>query len=471
MTAEPHSDVASLSRYSPRAIVRLVRGAGRGGAVARTALTSLVMRGFSVVASLLTVPLVLHHVGRERYGIWIAAIALSTLFTAADGGVTKGLIAEVAKAHGAGDRTRIRVLVSSALAATLAFVAVFLLGVLATVRLVDWTWAFKLSSPALGGEAAAVIATICIGYALAFPATVYREARLGMLEGATVNLWDFAGLVAGFAGLVAAIAMGYGLVVIAAVWAGAPVLARTSCAIVYLAGPGRDLLPSWRAVEPSACRLLVAAGSVYILYTLAQALAVQSDQIFIARFLGAEAVTDYAVVQRLFSQPQVLVTLGLAAQWPAYAEALGRGDEAWIRRHLSRSVLAYGVFALAVGGVLAAFCNPILRIWVGGAVQAPTGLIVALAVNGVVATIASAFAFFFLSLGMHRRLLLGQAVMVAVTLPLLVLLIPRLGPPGAALAAALGALVAFVLPGLLFRDRIFADLPRIRAGSAGPTQP
>lgn len=336
---------------------RFLRGRGRGMAVLRTACVSVAARGFSIVASLVTVPIVLHHVGAERYGVWMAAIALSTWFTLADGGITKGLIAQVSRAHGSEDRPRIQSLISSALAVTVAFVFVFFLAVLIGVHLVDWTWAFNLSHPALGREAGSVVTIICASYALAFPATVVRDARLGMLQGGVVNAWELSGSILGFAGLVAAVHLGYGLVVIAAVWVAGPVLMRTISAILFHATDGRDLTPSWSKVRLTACRSLLSAGGVYMIYTLAYALAVQSDQVLIARFMDAEAVTNYSIVQRLFTQPQILTAIVLTAQWPAYGEALGQGDFSWIQHHFRKTLAGFTLIGILSSLALVALCQ------------------------------------------------------------------------------------------------------------------
>jgi O-antigen/teichoic acid export membrane protein len=437
---------------------RVMHGRGRGSAVLRTSLASVLTRGFSIIASLVTVPIVLHHLGTERYGVWMAAIALTTLFAMADGGITNGLISLVSNAYGAGDRARIRVLVGSALAATSAFDFVFLAAALIAVRFVDWTWAFNLSDPAIGREAAMVVSIICLSYALGTPATVVCWARLGLLQGAAVNILDFCGTVLAFTGLVAAVLLGYGVVTIAAVWVAAPVLVRSVGALMFLAGPGRDLGPSWRDISASACRTLIASGGMFMIYTLTQALSVQSDQILIARFLGANSVADYSIVQRLLSQPQVLVTLVLVAQWPAYGEALGRRDDAWIGRHFKQSLVALTVFAVITCVLLGIFCQDILKVWVGGSIVAAPTLVTAMVVYGIVATIANAFSFFFLSLGLHRPLVFTQIAMVAIKLPLTILLLPRIGNAGAAIATTVGYLLALVIPSLLMLGPILANL-------------
>jgi O-antigen/teichoic acid export membrane protein len=431
--------------------------AERSGVVFRTALTSVATRGVTTLASLFTVPLVLHHVGSERYGIWMAAIALSTFFALADCGVTKGLIAEVAKAHGACDRERVRVLIASALAATIAFSLPFLAIALVAVSLVDWAWAFNLSDRRLEREAALVVGIICITFAATYPVTVIREARLGLMQGPEVNLWDLLGAILGFGGLVLAVENGAGLVAIAALWVCGPAIARVVAAIVFLAGRGRDLLPSWRNVDIGVSRALVAGGATFLFYTLTQALALQSDQVLIARFFGAEKVAEYAVVQRLFLQPQVLVTLGLAAQWPAYGEALGRGDFGWISRHLRRSILLYAAFAALACGLLGVFCNPILKIWVGD-IAAPPLLVGSMVALGITAAVANVLAFFLMSVGLSRRLLIAQGVLAVVTLPSELVLIPRIGTPGAAIAATFGYLLAYVLPYVFLRDRLLSQL-------------
>ena len=431
--------------------------AERSGVVLRTALISVATRGVTTFASILTVPLVLHHVGSERYGIWMAAIALSTFFGLADGGVTKSLIAEVAKAHGACDRERVRVLIASAFAATVAFALPFLAITLIAVSLIDWAWAFNLSDHRLEREAALVVGIICISFAVTYPVTVIREARLGLMQGPEVNLWDFLGVILGFGGLVVAVETEAGLVAIAALWASGPAIARAAAAIVFLAGRGRDLLPSWRNIDIGVSRALVEGGAAFLFYALTQALALQSDQVLIARFFGAEKVAEYAIVQRLFLQPQVLVTLGLAAQWPAYGEALGRGDFNWIWRHLRCSIVLYAAFAALACGLLGVLCDPILKIWVG-AMFAPPLLVGSMVALGITAAVANVLAFFLMSVGLSRRLLIAQGVLAVVTLPLELVLIPRIGTPGAAIAATLGYLLAYVLPYIFLRDRLLTLL-------------
>ncbi len=312
-----------------------------------------------------------------------------------------------------------------------------------------------------------MVAIICTTFAVTYPVTVIREARLGLMQGPEVNLWDFLGVILGFGGLVLAVETGAGLVSIAALWACGPAIARAVAAIIFLAGRGRDLLPSWSDVDIGVSRALVGGGAIFLVYALTQTLALQSDQVLIARFFGAGKVAEYAVVQRLFLQPQVLVTLGLIAQWPAYGEALGRSDFGWISRHLRRSIMIYAAFAVLACGLLGVLCDPILKIWVGDITVSPL-LVGSMVAAGITAAVANVLAFFLMSVGLSRHLLIAQGVLTVVTLPLELVLIPHIGPAGAAIAATFGYLLAYILPFVFLRDRLLSQLQILRpSGLAG----
>jgi O-antigen/teichoic acid export membrane protein len=207
--------------------------------------------------------------------------------------------------------------------------------------------------------------------------------------------------------------------------------------------------------------VLLAAGGVFTLSGLCQALAVQSDQILIAKVLGLAHVAPYSVVQRLFSQPQIFVALLVAAQWPAYGEAMGRGDGAWIRQHFLRSLYFITAFALFCACFMSYFCSEILELWVGHVVRAEPILVVGMAIYCIVACVANAIIAFFLALGLHRRVITLQISMFAVNLPISLFLLPRVGVAGAVYGTAAGYIFAILVPGLTCLPSTFRAFPRL----------
>ena len=65
-----------------------------------TAMASMGARSISVATALITIPLTLHYLGSERYGLWMAISSSIALLGFADFGLGNGLINAIATAHG-----------------------------------------------------------------------------------------------------------------------------------------------------------------------------------------------------------------------------------------------------------------------------------------------------------------------------------------------------------------------------------
>ncbi len=437
-------------------------GVARTRTVFLTALTSIFVRGFSALVNIVTVPMMLSHLGRERFGVWSATLAIAAFFTLADGGVTNGLIQKVANAHGASNRVRIRALIASALATTALFVLAFLIGAVIIAAVTDWRWVFNVSDQGIADEAKFAVIALCVGYAFSFPPTVVRQARMGLMEGAQVNLWDMAGNFLSLASILLAVHFNLGLVGIAVAWSFPPALVRAAAALVYLAGKGRDIIPRWSDVTTREMRALVVGGSAFMGYSIAQILVMQSDQIMIARLLGPDAVADYAVVQRIFIQIQVVASLVLAAQLGAYGEALTRSDDVWIKRQLLWTLGGTALISSVGSGLIALFITPILQLWIGGQIEPNPLLVDAMAAYIVITSIANVFTYFFLALGQFQRVMIPLAAMIFINIPLSLFLIGKVGNAGAIIATSCSYVITMLIPGAFAARAVLNRLPAVR---------
>jgi len=61
----------------------------------------------------------------------------------------------------------------------------------------------------------------------------------------------------------------------------------------------------------------------------------------------------------------VIIALATTPLWPAYSEALARGDRKWVRTIFMRSVVGSVLIAALGGAVLTLLRGPIFSIWVG----------------------------------------------------------------------------------------------------------
>jgi O-antigen/teichoic acid export membrane protein len=209
------------------------------------------------------------------------------------------------------------------------------------------------------------------------------------------------------------------------------------------------LLPARHAYCRSAASKILKLGLMFFVLQCATTVGYTSDNIVIAQVMGAAAVAAYAVPQKLFSFVGMLVSMAITPLWPAYGEAIARGDVAWVRRvffgslWLTLAVSVPSCTLLALGGPW------ILRTFFGKSLHAPLSLLVVLALWGVAAAVSSPIAMLLNGAGVLKVQTIVAAVASATNLTLSILLTRRFGVIGVC-SGSIITQVVIVFPVLFF---------------------
>lgn len=100
---------------------------------------------------------------------------------------------------------------------------------------------------------------------------------------------------------------------------------------------------------------ILRTGLQFFAIQLCGAFAFQSDAIVIGNVLGQAEYGDYAAIQRVFLAATGLIGAGLLGMWPAFGQAIVRGEMDWVRRvyisalKLSFLVVGAGCLIITVG--------------------------------------------------------------------------------------------------------------------------
>jgi O-antigen/teichoic acid export membrane protein len=89
-------------------------------------------------------------------------------------------------------------------------------------------------------------------------------------------------------------------------------------------------------------------------------------------------VAGYAVVQRFF----MIAMLGqyfVTPLWPAYGEAMARGERVWARKTMLRSIVLSSLVNLLGIVAVCVFARPAIRAWVDPTLDVPASMIAGLA--------------------------------------------------------------------------------------------
>jgi O-antigen/teichoic acid export membrane protein len=326
-----------------------------------TTVSGLALRGVGVVVGLITVPLVLGYLGKERYGLWTAVTTVVAWATLFDFGLANGLVNLVSRAHGREDPAEATRAFSTAIHA-LTVVAVSLGAVaVIVVPLIPW-------SSLLGVRGAVDDATVRWSVAAALgmflvglPLSAVPQLYAGYQKTYLTNAFGLVGSLVGLGFLVAAVAVQASMPVL--------VLALSSMGLVA-SGAGlayaRRALPWVRmggGASRATLRALTARSMPIFLYQLGALTVNETQVIILARRSDLATVTDYAIVLRLYLVIVSVIQLGTSSFMPPFREAYERGDLDWARRafqHLQRVRLL-----MAIGGGLGLVLlgNTVIRVW------------------------------------------------------------------------------------------------------------
>ena len=331
---------------------------------ALSAMTSILSKVIVLATTIISVPLTFRYLGAERYGLWMT-ITSSVLFLGfADFGVGNGLAAAIAEANGKDDEALAQKKVSCGFFLLL-LMAIFICALLVpATHFIPWSAFYGTKTTLAGHEAGPATAVLILCAALSMPLGTVLRVQVGYQKGYVGDLWNAAGNALALGGILLVTRLGGGLPFLVAAMAGAPVLATGLNWLNEFFRVRPFLRPRLALFDRVTAMRLAAVGGLFFVQQCFGLLYYVSDNLVIARTMGAAQVAQYAVLQRIFS-------IGLLAQyfmtplWPAIGESLARRDFAWARRVIRRAITVSLALGLVCALILLTLSRWLMLRWAG----------------------------------------------------------------------------------------------------------
>lgn len=344
-------------------------------------LMSMAAKAVSVATALITVPITLRYLGGERYGMWIVLSSMVAMLSFTDLGIGNGVLNAVAAAHGRDDRQGIREAVSSGAAALCGIALVAVVALAIAYPHVGWSAFFNVRSPLARAEAGPAVAAFVLCFAVAIPTNIVQRTQLGLQEGFVASAWLCAGSLFTLPAVLLAVHLEAGLPVLVAVLMGAPLIAALLNTVYFFGFRRPDLRPSPAHVRLAEIGAATRAGGMFLFIQLGNSVMIGSVPIVIAHTAGPTAMAQYAVPERLMAIVVMLVSMYVQPLWPAFREALTRGDGRWVIDAYRQTLVRVALAATAVLLVMATAMPWILYLWVGPLVRVPALLVFGLCLS------------------------------------------------------------------------------------------
>ncbi len=431
-----------------------------------TAAVALAAKIVGVAAVFVTVPLTLNYLGTERYGLWMTISSVSLLLGFADLGIGNGVLNAIAHANGRDDRKLARQAVSSGFF-LLALIGATLVAIFALVyTFVPWARVYNVTSADAMSEAGPATAVFVLVWALNIPVDIVQRVQLGYQKGFVNHAWQAVGGLFALAGAVLAIEAGAGLPWLVLALTGGPLLAVALNGAVEFGWIRPWLRPTWRYVEKAVAGRILRLGVWFFIIQLAMTLGYSSDYIVIAQVLGSPEVSQYAIPARLFAFVNVLVAMLVAPLWPAYGEAMARGDILWVKRALLRTLLLTFFFTAGSAAILVVFGQTIIDLWVGDTVHASYWLLIGLATWTLLTGLGSTVAIFLNGVSVLRFQAVCTILMSVTALGLKIVFAGWWGVAGVPWALVIAYAVFVVVPFVVYVPRLLRRLDSRSGGSS-----
>jgi O-antigen/teichoic acid export membrane protein len=327
-----------------------------------TSASNLVAQGVGLVTSLVSVPLTIRYLGKERYGLWGTISALLMWAALADFGLGRGLINHLSEAFAKDDRDSASRYVSTALFTLCAVAGTLAILFMPLILVLPWHELLNVKSEYLRLETRATVAAVVAVFLTNFPLSVVGPIYAAYQRTYVANVFRIVGNILSLGILIVATQLKVSLPWLVLATGGVPLV----MSLVNLAYISRDmpwLRPSLTHFGRRALGELMVVSTPLLLFQVGSLLINELQTIIVARRSGLIVVADYTVFLKVYSVPVLILTMIDGPLLPAYREALARRDVIWLRATFWRvqgikvlvcaaAALFFVVFGNAAIGVL-----------------------------------------------------------------------------------------------------------------------
>jgi O-antigen/teichoic acid export membrane protein len=404
-------------------------------------LAAALTKPLGLLAPLITTPLFLHYLDHDGYGLFATVVSVATLLSLTNAGLAQGLVNKLVACYVSDDRALARRYVSSVMLCLAAIVAVALLAWTAASLYLNWDHLLGVPDPSLRAVTPKVLCITGAGTLISLLFAAPQSILNAFQENTALAFWDGLAKLAGLVAAVLIVRTAFGIVGVAWAVTGSQALIAAACA-AWIFARRTWLVPRLADFDPSLLRGTLTDGLYLLLVNVAILILFQCDKLLIFHMRGPGAVTDYDVVVRLYVIVYAAFTVLWTPLWPAYGEAVNRGDLPWVQRRLRLSILV-GCGTVAAGGLtLALLINPTVRLWTRGSItHVSLATTLAIAATFLLRAWADCHSIVLISFNVFRPQAYAILLHAILNVALALILGPRFGVPGIAWSTPLTALL------------------------------
>jgi O-antigen/teichoic acid export membrane protein len=316
--------------------------------------------GINVLVGIFLSPFIIHRLGDAAFGIWVLIFSVTGYYGLFDLGIRSSIVRYVSKFTATQDHEELAKLINTSLFSYGCIGAVSLLVTLAVSSYVDTLFHIP---PGMQSTARWLLLMVGSSVALGFPLGIFGGFLEGLQRFYVLNWTNVISTLARAGLIVAALNHGYGLLTIASITVGLPLLASILRGIIAL-----RLCPvpfSRRYIDRAAFRRMANYGGVTFMIMVAGRLKFKTDEIVIGTFLSAAAITYFNIGARIVDYAGQVVTALAQIFVPMSSQSEAKGDINRLRKIFVAGNRLCALVIFPICAILIILGRSLIEVWVG----------------------------------------------------------------------------------------------------------
>ena len=387
----------------------------------------------NVMVGIFLWPFILHHLGDAAAGIWVLIFSVTGYYGLFDLGIRSSIIRYVSKYSATDDREKLTQFVNTAL---FTYTGIGVASMVLTALLSSSVEHFFKIPPEMHSQARLLLLMVGASVSLGFPLGVFG----GMLEGLQrfyiLNWTNIGATLARAALIVYFLNRGYGLLTVALITVGLPIISSMLRGFIVF-----RLCPvplGLTHVDRFSFRHMANYGGATFLVMIAARLRFRTDELVLGTMMSTVAVTWFNIGARIVDYAQEFVASLAQVFVPMSSQSEATGNLDRVRKIYIAGNRACAFLILPITAILILLGKHVIRIWVGARYvphSYPVLVVMIIPFALMLSQAASTRVLF--GLGKHQTLAAITVIEGIANLVLSIALVPPLGIVGDALGTAI----------------------------------
>lgn len=351
-------------------IKKHLTGRGRSATVKKNIFASFMIKGLSILISLMLVPVTIGYVSAELYGVWLSLSSMVHMMHFMDLGFSQGLKNKLVEAIAKEDWTRGKSLVSTTyMMVSFVFIPVCIV-LQFVLPLINWCNLLNISAQ-YSDDILRVLRVLVVFMCVHMIVNVLTNVVAAFQRVAFSSLFSVIGQVLSFVIIVIMTkTMPPSLMGLAFAYSAVPVIVFIVASVILYSGQYKMIAPNVKTFDRALLKDIFNLGIKFFILNIQVVVIFQSTNILISHVSSPLQVTSYNVAYKYIHVAMMAYLIIVAPLWPAYSDAYVRQDFDWMRRMRNKmaKILLLSITAIAGMVVISPF---VYHFWIGDKAEVP----------------------------------------------------------------------------------------------------